>query len=84
MNLSHDIKCQGIVDQIFILLKKIKSGSCTEKDISLCKKLTNYLQSLVSKFSDIDEFDRWIANETIEMSKYTCDKYERSLQSDKI
>lgn len=84
VNLSHDIKCNSIVDQITLLIKKIKSGNFTESDYSLCKKLTEYLQNFISKFSDIDEFDRWVATETIEMSKYTCEKYDRSPSNDKI
>lgn len=85
VNLSpNSIKCEDVVDQISTLVKKIKSGLASKNDIANCKKLTGYLQKFISNFQDIDEFDRWVAKETIEMSNYTCARYERSALNDKI
>lgn len=84
MNSYHNIRCEDIVDQINNLIKKIKHGTASKKDFKLCNTLTDYLQKFVNNFTDIDEFDKWVAVETIEMSRYTCDKYDRSPSSDKI
>lgn len=84
-NSSHSsIKCEDLVSQINDLVKKIKIGNATISELNLCKKLTKYLKNFINKFSDIDEFDRWVAKETIEMSEYTCARYDRSKISDKI
>jgi hypothetical protein len=83
-NSSHNIKCEDLVTQINNLVKKIKIGNATVAELNLCKKLTKYLKNFISKFSDIDEFDKWVAQETIEMSEYTCARYDRSAISDKI
>ena len=83
-NLSHNINCQDIVSEINRLVKKIKIGRANSNDINLCKKLTNYLQQFINKFTDIDDIDKWIANETISMSKFECDKYDRRVINDKI
>lgn len=84
VNSYNNIKCEDVVDQINNLIKKIKHGTASKKEFILCKSLTDYLQKFVSNFTEIDEFDKWVAVETIEMSRYTCDKYERSRSSDKI
>lgn len=84
VNSSNNIKCEDIIDQINNLIKKIRRGTASAMDITSCKKLTDYLQQFINNFSDIDEFDKWVAKEIIEMSRYTCEKYDRSLSSDKI
>jgi hypothetical protein len=84
VNSSHNIKCEDIVSEINLLVKKIKSGSATLKDLQICEKLTDTLQNVLKGFSDIDAFDRWVAKETIEMSRYTCKKYGSTPVNDKI
>lgn len=84
-NLSHSsIQCEDLISQINNLVKKIKAGRATVAEFNLCKKLTKYLKNFINKFSDIDEFDKWVAKETIEMSEYTCARYDRTSISDKI
>ena len=84
VNSSHEIKCDDIISQINLLVKKIKSGTASVKDMQVCEKLTDSLQNVLKGFSDIDAFDRWVAKETIEMSRYTCKKYGSIAQNDKI
>lgn len=81
---SHEIKCDTIVSEINLLVKKIKSGTASIKDVKLCEKLTDSLQNVIKGFSDIDAFDRWVAKETIEMSRYTCKKYGAPADNDKM
>jgi len=84
VNSSPDIRCEDIVSQINSLLKKIKGGSATLKDLEICEKLTDSLQNVLKGFTDIDAFDRWVAKETIEMSRYTCKRYGSVSMNDKI
>jgi hypothetical protein len=84
VNSSPKIKCDDIVSQINILVKKIKDGRATVRDLQICEKLTDTLQNVLKGFTDIDAMDRWIAKETIEMSRYTCNRYGTSRESDKI
>lgn len=84
VNSSHEIKCEDIISQINLLVKKMKAGKASVKDMQVCEKLTESLQNVLKSFSDIDAFDRWVAKETIEMSLYTCRKYGSSVQNDKI
>ncbi len=83
-NSSHNLKCDDIISEINSLVKKIKSGSASIKDLQICEKLTDTLQNVLKGFSDIDAFDRWVAKETIEMSRYTCKKYGSAPVNDKI
>lgn len=83
-NLSRDQKCNELVSEINNILKKIKSGRATGVDLDLCKKMTVVLNSMIKSFSDHDPFDRWMAKETVEMSKYTCKKYGHLAMNDKI
>lgn len=84
VNSSHDVKCNDIVSEINSLLKKIKDGKASLKDLEICQKLTDTLQNVLKGFTDIDAFDRWVAKETIEMSRYTCKKYGYNTVNDKI
>lgn len=84
MNSSHKLQCDDIISQINLLVKKIKSGSASIKDRQLCEKLTDALQNVLRGFSDIESSDRWVAEETIEMSRYTCKKYGSPTSNDKI
>lgn len=84
VNSSHNIKCEDIISEINLLVKKIKSGTASVKDLQICEKLTDTLQNVLRGFTDIDAFDRWVAKETIEMSRYTCKKYGAPYDSDKI
>lgn len=84
VNLSHDEVCDGLIKQINILIKKIKGGTASLKEFEVCQRLTNGLQNIIDEFTDIDKFDKWVAKETIEMSRYTCDKYGTNLKNDKI
>jgi hypothetical protein len=84
VNSSHDLECEDIVSQINLLVKKIKCGTATVKELQICEKLTDALQNVLKSFSDIDAFDRWVAKETIEMSRYTCKKYGSAPANDKI
>lgn len=84
MNSSHKLQCDDIISQINLLVKKIKSGSASIKDRELCEKLTSTLQNVLKVFSDIDSEDRWVAKETIEMSRYTCKKYGAPADNDKM
>lgn len=84
MNSSHKLQCNDIVYEINILVKKIKNGSASLKDRQLCEKLTDTLQNVLKVFTDIDSKDEWVARETIEMSKYTCQKYGTPAVNDKI
>lgn len=84
MNSSHKLQYDDIINHINLLVKKIKGGSASIKDVQLCEKLTDALQNVVKGFTDIDSFDRWVAKETIEMSKYTCEKYGSHSMNDKI
>ncbi len=84
VNSSPNIKCDDIISEINLLVKKIKNGGATVKDLQICEKLTDTLQNVLKGFSDIDAFDRWVAKETIEMSRYTCKKYGQVSRNDKI
>ena len=84
VNSSHNDRCEDIVSQINLLLKKIKGGSANLKDLEVCEKLTDTLQNVLKGFTDINAFDRWVAKETIEMSRYTCKKYGLVSMNDKI
>lgn len=84
VNSSHNVVCGSMIDHIALLLKKIKSGSASLKEFEVCRGLTNKLQVMIDEFTDIDQFDRWVAKETIEMSRYTCDKYGTDLKNDRI
>lgn len=84
MNSSHKLQCDDIIYEINFLVKKIKSGSASIKEMQLCEKLTETLQNVLKVFTDIDSTDRWVAKETIEMSKYTCEKYGTPVVNDKI
>jgi len=84
VNSSPSIKCEDIVSEINNLVKKIKAGTATVKDLQICEKLTDTLQNVLKTFTDIDAFDTWVAKETIEMSRYTCKKYGHLPMNDKI
>lgn len=87
VNSSHNSDSSGCLDIVSLLnsiVKRIKSGSATNQEVNLCAKLSNLLQSFLDNFKDVDELDRWIAEETIEMSKYTCERYDSSPTNDKI
>ena len=84
VNSSHNAKCQNVISQINILAKNIRSGYATDKDVNVCKKLTNRLKRLLNNFTDLDDFYKWLGKETIEMSDYSCDKYARRSPDDKI
>jgi|694.fasta_scaffold21007_25 hypothetical protein len=84
VNSSHNLKCEDIISEINSLVKKIKNGTATVKDLQICEKLTDVLQNVLKGFSDVDAFDRWVAKETIEMSRYTCKKYGSKPVNDKI
>lgn len=84
VNSSHNVTCQNVINQINILAKSIRSGSATDKDVIVCKKLTNRLKKLLNSITDLDDFYRWLGKETIEMSNYSCDKYARRSPDDKI
>jgi hypothetical protein len=84
VNSSHEIKCEDIISEINKLVKKIKDGSASVKDLQICEKLTDTLQNVLKGFTDINNFDRWVAKETIEMSRYTCKKYGAPHENDKI
>lgn len=84
MNSSHKVQCDDIIYEINLLVKKIKSGTASIREKQLCEKLTDTLQNVLRVFSDIDSKDRWVAKETIEMSKYTCEKYGSPAVNDKI
>lgn len=73
-----------MTSQINNLVKKIKNGSATIKDLQVCEKLTDTLQNVLNSFTDIDPFDKWVAKETIEMSRYACKKYGSGPIDDKI
>jgi hypothetical protein len=76
VNSSHNAKCQNVISQINIY--------ATDKDVTVCKKLTNRLKRLLNNFTDLDDFYKWLGKETIEMSDYSCDKYARRSPDDKI
>lgn len=84
VNSSHEVRCDDIISEINKLVKKIKNGSASVKELQVCEKLTDTLQNVVKGFADIDNFDRWVAKETIEMSRYTCKKYGAPSANDKI
>lgn len=84
VNSSHKVKCEDIISEINNLVKKIKNGTATVKDLQICEKLTDTLQNVIKGFADIDNFDKWVAKETIEMSRYTCKKYGSPEMNDKI
>lgn len=84
VNLSPNSKCQDVINQISILTANIKSGNATDKDFTVCKRLSNKLQKLLNNINDIDDFYRWLGLETIEMSNYICSKYARKTTDDKI
>jgi uncharacterized protein YwgA len=84
VNLSHKSGCEDIISEINKLVKKIKSGTASVKELQICEKLTDTLQNVIKSFADIDNFDRWVAKETIEMSRYTCKKYGSYSVNDKI
>jgi hypothetical protein len=84
VNLSPNSKCQDVINQISILTASIKSGNATDKDFTVCKRLSNKLQKLLNNVNDIDDFYRWLGLETIEMSKYVCSKYAHKNSNDKI
>lgn len=84
MNSSHKLQYDDIINHINLLVKKIKNGSASVKDRQLCEKLTDTLQNVLKGFTDIDSTDRWVAKETIEMSRYTCQKYGTPVVNDKI
>lgn len=83
VNSSHNNGCVDIINLLNSILKKIKSGSATNQEIKLCDKLSNLLESLIDS-KDIDSVDKWIAEETIEMSKYRCNRYDSLPANDKI
>ena len=83
-NLSFKMDCEGVVSQINNLIKKIKSGNASARDLEVCEKLTDVLQNGLKGFLDLEEFDRWVARETIDMSRYTCRKYGHHPINDKI
>lgn len=83
-NLSHNKKCQDVINQINILTSNIKSGNASDKDFTVCKRLSNKLKKLLNNFNDIDEFYRWLSLETIDMSNYICSKYARKTTDAKI
>ena len=84
VNSSREVKCEDIISEINKLLKKIKGGSASIKEYQICEKLTDTLQNVIKGFTDVDSFDRWVAKETIEMSRYTCKKYGATAANDKI
>lgn len=84
VNSSHKVKCEDIISEINNLVKKIKNGTASVKELQICEKLTDTLQNVLKGFADIDNFDRWVAKETIEMSRYTCKKYGATAANDKI
>lgn len=84
VNSSPKIKCDDIVSEINRLVKKIKNGRASFKEVQVCEKLTDSLQNVLKSFTDIDSFDRWVATEAIEMSRYTCKKYGATCENDKI
>jgi hypothetical protein len=84
VNSSHEVKCEDIISEINKLVKKIKDGSASVKDLQICEKLTDTLHNVLKGFTDINNFDRWVAKETIEMSRYTCKKYGATSENDKI
>lgn len=84
VNSSPKIKCGDVISEINDILKKIKLGAATKNDFKVCENLTNTLQDILGWFSDIDSSDRWLAKETIEMSRYTCKKYGAPSANDKI
>ena len=84
VNSSREVKCEDIISEINKLLKKIKGGSASIKEYQICEKLTDTLQNVIKGFTDGDSFDRWVAKETIEMSRYTCKKYGAPSANDKI
>lgn len=84
MNLSPKQKCDELVSEINFILKKIKNGTASNIDLDICEKMTGVLASMIKSFSDSDPFDRWVAKETVEMSKYTCKKYGHLAMNDKI
>lgn len=85
VNLSHNgKKCQEIISQINQLVSMIRSGDAKQRDINVCVSLTNKLNKFIGKVTEIDEFYRWLATETIEMSEYTCKIYDQSKIDDKI
>jgi len=84
VNSSPNIKCDDIVTEINRLVKKIKSGRATIKEIQICQRLADALQNVLKSFTDVDPFDRWVASEVVEMSRYTCKKYGQTSLDDKI
>jgi len=77
-------RCQEIINQINQLVSIIRSGDATQRDVNVCMALTNKLVKFISKAKDIDDFSKWLANETVEMSAYTCKIYDRTKIDDKI
>lgn len=84
VNLSPNSKCKDVINQINIITTSIKSGNATDKDFTVCKRLSNKLKKLLNNINDIDDFYRWLGLETIEMSDYVCSKYARKKTDDKI
>ncbi len=84
VNLSPNTKCKDVINQINILTASIKSGNATDKDFTVCKRLSNKLKKLLNNVNDIDDFYRWLGLETIEMSNYICSKYAHKNSNDKI
>ena len=86
VNLSRNSSpnCEDVIDRINNLVKKIKTGAASERDLTLCNSLTNYLQKFISTFREPSDFDVWVAKETVEMSRYVCGRYAHIKQDDKI
>jgi hypothetical protein len=84
VNLSPNSKCQDVINQINIITANIKAGNATDKDFTVCKRLSSKLKKLLNNVNDIDDFYRWLGLETIEMSKYICSKYAHKNSNDKI
>ena len=84
MNSSHKVHYDDIIYEINLLVKKIKNGSASLKDRQLCERLTDSLQNVLKGFTDLSPTDVWVAKETIEMSRYTCEKYGTPAVNDKI
>jgi hypothetical protein len=77
-------RCRDIINQINQLASLIRSGDATQTDVSVCMSLTNKLIKFINKSKDIDDFYKWVANETIEMSTNICKIYDRTSIDDKI
>lgn len=85
VNLSYsDNSWNTIINEINILVKKIKSGSADNNEVKVCENLARSLQNIIAAEKDIDPLDVWLAKEAIEMSKYTCKRYVKDDKNDKI